>query len=249
MKLKYISAPAKIFMTVLIMLIGIHILQIIIMETAIIFAYKEHREPKKELSEQEKRLDRIKNSAKEFLPDGTIHLIYKLGRERYMYDWQRQENEREIVQIYDANDNLLWDGPIKDRPYKYLFWAEPPSPHRDAIDERRLKETLMITPEFSQTLEIPVFYSEKEVMQVWRYELAKEHFVGYNTVGEKFGYISAAGFTNSKAGAEPLGKFKLLTACWPSDSSSPTLLWQTKRRIYQINFENQSVELILENPQ
>ncbi len=256
MKLKYISAPVKIFMTVLIILIGVHILQVIIIEAAIIFAHKEHikmetpAEPKKELSEQKKRTDRIRNSAKEFLPDGTIHLVYKPGRKRYIYDsgdWQREMNAQEKVEIYDANDNLLWDGPIKDRPYKYLSWAEPPSPHRDAIDERRLKETLMITPEFSQALETPVFNSEKEVMQVWRYKPAKEHFVGYNTAGEKIGYISAAGFTNSKTGAEPLGKFKLFTAWCPKDSSSPTMLWQTKRCIYQINFENQSVELILVN--
>ena len=242
--LKYIATPAKIFMTVFIVLFAVSILQGIIIQIERTFAHAKQRpattKPEAELTQEEKRLNRIRGSAKEFLPDGTIHLIYKLGRIPGRMD------EYETAQIYDANDNLLWEGPgNKRRPYEYLlFWAKRIRGNRDGFTQQQMKQIQMITPVFSRNIEIPVgSYNKTE--QIWRYYPGAEYFKGYNTNGEKIGYAGSTGFTDSKS--KPLGKFRYFTAWCPQDSVSPILLWQTQRHIYQIDFEKQNVEMIFEN--
>ena len=248
--LKHIARPAKIFMTVFILLIAVLILQGIILEAEQMSAYKKRRsaetKSKAELTQQEKRLDRIKNSVKEFLPDGTIHLIYKpkhiAGR----------RGEFETEQIYDVNDNLLWEGPQIERPYEYLSWAgrlhgkDSFTYHRVDFTLQRLKQIQTITPVFSQNIEVPVRSGDK-TRQIWRYHPGRDVFVGYHFKGEKIGYAGSTGFTDSKSKTKPFGKFRVFNAWCPEDSTSPTLLWQTQRRIFQINFEKQNVELIFES--
>ena len=104
----------------------------------------------------------------------------------------------------------------------------------------------MITPELSRSLEVPV-RTQDEILQIWRYNLEREYFVGYNTAGGKAGYVGSSGFTESKSQVKPLGSYKLFTAWCPEDSYSPTLLWQTNRKIYQIDFENRQFELLFES--
>lgn len=241
--LKYISAPAKIFMTVLVLLFAVLILQGIIIAADQVLRRPERRmttsKSKEELSQEEKRLDRINRSEKEFFPDGTIHLVYRLGQPL------GRSGEPDREQIYDVNDNLLWEGLARDRPYKYLAWADRLGRRSDVFTNDQMKQIQMITPLFSKTLEIPV-QSEKEIIRIWRYHPANDYFVGYAN-GEKIGYIGSTGFTKSKSPAQRFGKFKLFTAWCPRDSFSPTLLWQTQSRIYEINFEQQEVDLLLES--
>jgi len=241
--LKQIATPTIIFMTVLIVLIAVLILQGIILEIERTFAHAKQRlvttKPEAELTQEEKRLNRIRDSAKYFLPDGTIHLVHKPRRTPTRMD------EPEIAQIYDANDNLLWEGPYNRRPYRYLSWATKQS-RRYGFTRERMKQMQMITPGFSRNIEIPVgSYNKTE--QIWRYYPGAEYFKGYNTNGGKIGYAGSTGFTDSKIKAKPFGKFGFFTAWCPQDSVSPTLLWQTQRRIYQIDFEKQHVELIFES--
>ncbi|GAI32715.1 unnamed protein product, partial [marine sediment metagenome] len=154
-------------------------------------------------------------------------------------------DDSEIEQIYDANDDLLWEGPYNKRPYRYLSWATKQL-RRYGFTRERMKQMQMITPGFSRNIEIPVgSYNKTE--QIWRYHPGAQFFKGYNTSGEKIGYAGSTGFTNSKSKVKPFGEFRLFTAWCPQDSSNPTLLWQTQRRIYQINFEKQQVKLIFEN--
>ena len=242
--LRYVATPAKVLMAVLILLIAVIILQGIILETERMFAYTKRRpaakEPEKQLSEAEKRIQRIQRSAKEFLPDGTIHLVHKLGRPL------GRRGQPEAEQIYDANDNLLWEGLTKDRPYEYLSWYHGYRPGSEGFYDKRMKQIQLITLEFSRTVEVPVV-SDGQTEQIWRYHPSAEYFKGYNTSGEKIGYAGSTGFTDSKSQVKPLGKFRFFTAWCPQDSSSPTLLWQTQRRVYQINFERRQVELIFES--
>jgi len=237
---KYIATPAKIFMTVFIVLVAVSILQGIILEIERTFRFSATTKPKAELTEEEKRIDRIRSSAKEFLPDGTIHLVHKPRRTPGRMD------ESEIEQIYDANDDLLWEGPTEDQPYEYLSWAEQIHRFHEGFTLWSLKQIQMITPEFSQALEIPVG-PRQQIRQFWRYSPASDLFVGYGSNGEKIGYAGSTGFTDSKSKVKPFGEFRLFTAWCPQDASSPTLLWQTQRRIYQIDFEKQHVELIFES--
>jgi hypothetical protein len=248
MKLKnninYIATSAKVFMTALILLLALLIIQSIIVETERTFASTKHRQepkPAAELTPEEQQINRIKYSEKEFLPDGTIHLVYRPER-----TWVRRDKP-EIMQIYDANDKLIWQGPISRRPhYSHLSWAEQLNSYRRDFTQQRMRQLQMITPELSRTLEVPV-QSEQQVIQIWRYNPAKNYFIGYDTDGKRIGYIGSTGFTNSIAETKSLGKFRSFTAWCPQDSFSPTLLWRTQRCIYQIDFEKQKVELLFES--
>ncbi len=243
--LKQIATPTKIFMTVLIVLLAVSILQGIIIQIERTFTHAKQRpattKPKAELTEEEKRLDRIRSSSKKFLPDGTIHLVHKQTRRT-----PGRMDEPEIVQIYDVNDNLLWEGPGNKRPYEYLSWAKQLRRYRDGFTREQMKQTQMIRTEFSRNVRIPV-RSDNKTEQIWRYHPGAQYFKGYNTSGEKIGYAGSTGFTNSKSKAKPFGEFGFFTAWCPQDSSNPILLWQTQRRLYQIDFEKRNVELIFES--
>jgi hypothetical protein len=240
--LKHVAGPTKVFATILILLIAVVILQAIIIEMAMFWKTPSRAKPAKpeKISEEEKHLQKILNSAKQFLPDGTIHLVHEFSDTPTVSDDDQKQQE-----IYDVNGNLLWSGLEKNRPYEYLSWARVPRGH-EGFDERRMKQIQMITPELSRPLEIPVRLREK-TEQVWRYDPKRQLFVGYRADGSKIGYIGSTGFTDSKSQAKPFGTFKFFTAWCPRDSYSPTLLWQTGRYVYEINFEKQQVQLIFES--
>ncbi len=241
---KYIATLSKVFMTVLIVLIAVSILQGIIIQIERTFARAKQRpattKPEAELTQEEKRIDRIRNSAKKFLPDGTIHHVFKPRR------ISDQINQSETEQIYDANNNLLWEGPGNKRPYEYLSWAKQLRSSREGFTQQQMKQIQMITPGFSRNIEIPVG-SDDKTKQIWRYHPGAQFFKGYNINGEKIGYVGSTGFTDSKSKVKPFGEFWFFTAWCPLDSSNPTLLWQTQKHLYQIDFEKQYVELIFES--
>ncbi len=243
--LRHLAIPTKIFMTALIILIALLILQGIIIQTEYVITHKKRvpapAEAQAELTEEEKRIYRIRRSAKEFLPDGTIHLVHNLGYAMPRKGLPARE------QIYDVNDKLLWEGPRDKRPYEYLSWAEQlRGTSREGISQQRMNEIRMITPAFSRFIVVPVG-SDDKAEEIWRYYPWGQYFKGYKTSGEKIGYVGSTGFTDSKSQVKPLGKFGLLTAWCPQDSSNPILLWQTQRRIYQIDFEKRNLELIFES--
>lgn len=238
--LKYFATPAKIFMTVLILLIALLILQFFIIEIMREFArtiYTPLAAAEVELAPEEKRIKRIKNSTKEFLSDGTIYLVQR--EQQYISD-----RYVEFEWIYDANGNLLWKGPRDERPYKFLSWCE--SLPRRGFTPRQLRRMQMITPGFSRNIEILARSGEK-TSRIWRYKPGSDIFIGYYLKVGLIGYAGATGFTDSKSKAEPFGKFRCFNAWCPEDSTSTMLLWQTQRRIYQIDFDKQNVELLFES--
>jgi hypothetical protein len=241
--LKYTAAPAKVIMTGLIFLIILLILQVIVCETIWMISYTGRaNRSKSELNftPEEERIIRIRTSEKEFLPDWTIHLVQKSTR-----NWSSRDRS-ESVQIYDVNDNLLWEGPLNQKPYEYISWASTPSSYIEAFSRQQMKKMQEITPEFSRILCIPVNSSDR-TEEVWQYLPDSRYFVGYNIGGEIIGYIGSSGFTDSKSKVKPFDEFGSFTAWCPHDSYSPTVLWQTQREVYQINFEKQRVDLIFES--
>ncbi len=254
MKLKnisrYVAPSSRVVMTIVIFLFVVSILQGIAIEvgyeiTRMLTETKRKRppaEPTKELSEAEKKLWRIRRSGKNFLPDGTIHLTYRVGLT------PGRKGEPEKVQIYDANDTLVWQGPANENPYEYLSWSDAQRFRRHLFTDKSLKRIQMITPEFSQVLEIPV-RAQDGTKQVWRYLPSSDLFVGYRLDGQKIGFLGSTGFARSKSEAKPFGRFKFQSTWNPAEASEPTVLWQTARRIYQINFQKQNIRVLFESPE
>ncbi len=251
---KYVASSSKVIMTIIVFLFAVHILQIITVElSSEIYRMltKTKRdlsaaESTKQLSEAEERLRRIHRSEKNFLPDGTIHLIYSHGRMPGRFD------EPEKIQIHDANDVLIWQGLKSENPYEYLTWSDQKfRPYRlyyGDLTERGMNELKMITPEFSQVIEILVL-KQDETVQVWRYLSGNDLFMGYRLDHSIIGFLGSTGLAHSKSEARPFGRFKLQTSWYPAEASEPTVLWQTCRRLYEINFHKKQVRLVFESPQ
>lgn len=242
---KYIAGPSRVFITIVILMFMIVLLQSIVAQMVQNKLYQTYlaktpQDVTKGLSEQEKKARRIERSAKNFLPDGTVHLVY-LPQQPY---YQRDESME--FEIYDTNDNLLWRGIKKDVPYEYLSLS---ARAWNAFSENSIKESQIITAEFSHSLIIPVGSTEGVIRQVWRYEPKLQYFKGYKVRGTEIGYIGAAGFSDKKSEVKPLGKLVLFSAWTPKTSLEPRCIWQTDRRIYEIDFGDRTVELLFESPQ
>ena len=148
---KYIAPSSKVVMTIIVFLFVVHILQAITIELSLEISrmfVKTKRdislvEPTKQLSEDEKKQRRIHHSGKNFLPDGTIHLIHRPGRTPGRFD------EPVKIQIHDVNDTLIWQGPANENPYEYLSWSDQGSRnyriYRRHFTERQMKNVQMIT--------------------------------------------------------------------------------------------------------
>ena len=248
--LKYIATPSKIITTTVIILSAIYILQAFAIAISMEMDGKARKkaskqvvkEPEKELTEEEKKLEIIKSTQKRFLSDGTLFHV-KYPERRYFSDGIRYESIK--MKIYDEDTNPLWEGPANNNPYDFISWLDKSTGFNTHINYSRLKTYKMITPELSRSIQIPV-RSKKKILQVWQYNWEKGYFKGYTPDGRKPGYLGSAGFTRSNA--ESLGTLKDFTAWCPEDSYSPTLLWQTKRKIYRINFEKQQFKLLFESP-
>jgi hypothetical protein len=106
----------------------------------------------------------------------------------------------------------------------------------------------MITPEFSRVLEIPVLAQDGSV-QAWRYLPGSDLFLGYRLDRSIIGFLGSTGFTHSKSQARPFGKFKFQSYWYPAGAIEPTVLWQTGRQLYEINFHKQQVRLVFESNQ
>ncbi len=246
--LKYIATPSKIITTVVIILSAIFILQAFAITISMEMDRKARKkaskqivkEPEKELTEEEKKLEIIESTQKHFLPDGTLFHVqqksYSPGDIRY---------ESRKMKIYDEDTNLLWEGPVIYNPYDFISWLDKSRGFNTHINYSMLKRYRTITPELSRSIQVPV-RSKKKTLQVWQYDWERGYFKGYTPNGRKPGYLGSTGFTQSNA--ESLGTLKDFTAWYPEDSYSPTLLWQTKRKIYRINFERQQLELLFESP-
>ncbi|MDY0356814.1 MAG: hypothetical protein RBR19_13105 [Sedimentisphaerales bacterium] len=244
----YIARAAGVFMATLLVLLLVVAVQAITFEVASVFwtaTPASSTEPKQELTLEQARTQRITLARKEFLLDGTLHLVTESGRDR----WQllRASNPLDTPmgqeQVYDVNDRLLWDGPPKERPYDYLSWAQ--DTRRDSLTYQRMRNLQQLVE--PRILEIPVA-TQEQLREEWRYLPWDDCFVGYSLEGGRAGYLSAAGWTDSKADVRPFGPFQSFQAWWPPDSHSPTLLWQTGQCIYEIRFASRQIEMLVESP-
>ena len=98
-----------------------------------------------QLTPAEERQRRIHGSRKEFLPDGTVHLV----KTTYLHG-NRPDDEKTTVDIYDTRDKLLWSGYPKDKPYEYIAWAVATLENPRVAS--RIDEMQWIGPELSRAM-------------------------------------------------------------------------------------------------
>ncbi len=237
--IKYVATPAKVFVTIFIILAALTALQGITVEMTSLFTSgrQEHTQAVVEVpSEQEIKLRRIRNSDKECLPDGTIHLVTDSKPNRHSGS---DSNEKKgYRRVRDLNDKLLWEGPAKKCPYDYISWDFKSLSSR--FGHAYVRRLNSVSPDSAPNVEILVT-TGKTTQQIWRFLPGSECFVGYEVRGARIGYIGANGFAESKSQVKPFGESKAFFSWCPEGSRSPVVLWQTSRSVYQINFEKREV--------
>jgi hypothetical protein len=175
-------------------------------------------------------------AGKLFLPDGTMHLVHRkdtLRNDNYTDDYTKE-------QITDANGTLLWQGIHKDRPSKYLAWAS----FIQYFGEWQMRNMSQLNPNLPGVLEVPVRVAG-EVKEVWQYDCEAQVFAVNEVAGGQMGYLGADGFVASKP--QSFGEFKGFALWTDENPSSVVMLWQTKRRIYQIDFRSRQVETVFDS--
>jgi hypothetical protein len=255
-----IAVPCKVFMILIVLLFALAIAQVmgfeIIREIASFFDidinrhfYMPEQAPIIQLTQDQQNELKITKAQKMVLPDGNVHQIAHINYRKL--SWRKRKELDYNIEIYDPNKHLIWKGPAKDKPFEYLEWSHvrlsSPSPYRNHSDglvsERGMREIMMITPEFSQALIVPI----KSDDSFWRYDPQQELFINYTSDWKETAYIGATGFVETKADSEPLGKLINWTSWIPKNTSSLMMLWQTKNRLYQINFTDRQFEMLLQS--
>jgi len=198
--------------------------------------------PPQELS----KTDRILRSDKRFQADGTMHYVYTVPSPR------NHGEEEKLIQVYDTNDLLLWSGRSKPIPYTYLSWGTSHIWRHyyrfEGLNQGTVERIHAITPEFSQTLDIPI-NKDKQTQAIWRYDPGRQYFAGYTTDGNRIGFLGANGLVPTRAACQPLEE-PLIGVTWcPPGADHPMMLWMTNSRLFQIDFAKQDVSCLVESPQ
>ncbi|MHC4214835.1 MAG: hypothetical protein ACYSWP_15850 [Planctomycetota bacterium] len=255
-----IAVPFKVFMILIVLLFTLAIAQVmgfeIICEIASFFdidinrhIYMPEQTPIIQLTQDQQNELKITKAKKKVLPNGNVHQVAHIDWRKL--SWRKRRELEYNIEIYDPNRQFIWKGPVKDKPFEYLEWSHVTlsSPfqyrnHEDGlISERRMREIMMITPEFSHSLIIPT----ESDNDFWRYDPQQELFINYSSDWKETAYIGATGLVETKADSEPLGKLINWTSWIPKNTSKHMMLWQTTNRLYQINFTDRKFEMLLQN--
>ncbi|KKL81487.1 hypothetical protein LCGC14_1994280, partial [marine sediment metagenome] len=241
----YAAAGARTVMVLGVLLTALLILEVTIVQLVMVFGPRSDAPvapDETRLTKAQRKQRRINRSRKEFLPDGTVHLIHTNKARGGLSD------ERTVLKIYDAQDKLLWSGHPKDQPYEYITWAEQLDPYGWSQVARLVDEMQWTGAVFSRAMIVPVVGSVSAIVERWRYDPSAGRFVGYDSKGRTIGYAGAGGVVAEEEEVQPFGPLVGMTAWTPPDSASPVLLLQTEHRVYQVSFEARSVEVLFDLP-
>jgi hypothetical protein len=259
--------PFQIFTALLISLFAVAAADAIIIGMVEVLTYWRYLPQKqasqldtKELTPEELKAKRINDSRIEVIADGTIHLLYFSGR----------MSGSTIVppfkyQIFDTNENLIWEGNEPNIPYQYLDWSEDVRPYLEyntqdyqnhmsnfninrEFDAGNLRNSQSFVPDLSQTLEFR-FETHQGGLEFWQYNPNKDFFTGYEAMGPKIGFLSASDFSDSKTDIKPFGKFGSVKNFTEINPFTPAILWQTDKRLYEINFADRKAQVLFESNQ
>jgi len=238
LKLLYkISHCSRVFMITLLLLLVLVFIQTFALEIyRTFYVYNKKSSYQVQQSEKEPldRQQRVSRSERLFLPDGTVHLMYR--------DRQLPENERAL--IYDTNDSLIWQGNEDELPDSYLKWPDTP---RRYLSTYSLSGYQAIYPDSRRSILVPVL-NGRDIESLWRYESSGGYFAGFDKDGNRIGYCGSSGFVQEKSQTKPLEQPGNFIAWMPIEGSGPVILWGSKNSLYQIDFRNQTVELLSQLP-
>ena len=203
--------------------------------------FERQRSPRAESINKRSLEEKIIDSSRGFLPDGTIHFLYCPETESGMgMPGMPGTFGQQKVEIYDTKLNKVWSGLEIDSPYEYMWTGTNYSEKYD-----RLNNYKIITPEFSRRMVVVVADGEIR-KEHWRFH-SSGYFTGYNSKGDKIGYIGANGYSETRKDIKCLRGAHAISSWLPIDSYSPRILWQTKERLYQIDFGVRLCELLFES--
>lgn len=257
MNRKICQIPSFVFKAFIVLSVFLTILMIIQSIAIELIKYRmvlKHVSPEEEpqWTEEETLRRRIASSEKKYLPDGTLHLITTKSMpfqktSQNPYSWgglgMPVMGADPEVEIQDSRSTLIWSGPQSKIPFTYLEKA-------DAFYSQIRYPWIWYTsldPEFSRDLIFPVVNEKRKAVEYWRYDSRKGYFTGFDRRKNIIGYGSAAGFTDSGNSIQPFDSFVSFSAWIPKSSFSPRAFLLTEFQLYEADFENRSLEKLLDS--
>lgn len=234
MKRVHLRSPVarllRVFLTLLVFLCAVHILQAVVREVSTSPLFRTSVPEFSEYTDTHVR----------FLLDGTYHTIQSTVTRQ-----ARGRHER-YSKIYDANDQLLWEGLSSgENPEKYLRWAS--GGHLNS-NGRWMSSRHAVRAEFSQALEVLVNTSETSYW-AWRYQRHNRIFAGYTMQGQVVGYVGRNGFVTERSRCQPFDRLAGFLAWVPEGTRERKMLWLTRHGLYQIDFTEQILQSLFESPE
>ena len=219
------AKAAQVFVVTLIVVILLHIVQDITVETTRLVVSKP--------TQSRPAWDPASRSLM-FLPDGTLHQIRSIP--------EPNRPGKVTKEIYDANNILIPSRSVPDMPDPpYLSFARRGN---TAFNRRVFNSRQTITSSFSKTLDLPV--SENGTLrEIWRYDRSGQIFVGYDRAGLVLGYLGAQGLAQRRPDAEKLGHLQTFESGWSADKDEVKLLWLTRQALYEINVKARRVDRLV----
>lgn len=242
--LQHTAVTVKVLCTLLILIILTGFAQLIV-----VGIYEEvsrdpnAEKPAVEATDLEKRQKDIHYSEKEFTPDGTLYLV------RYNVTVPGSRGEGNIV-VKDSNNNTLFTGKEKDNPYSFIQWYSKTKykNSNENISRETLRNLNMMDGEFTPMYAIPIVNSENKRTGHWFWDTQRRYFQYYSVSGRREGYIGANGYAEEDLRIEPFDECVLINHWLKPNSLEPMLLYHTDFAVYQIDFQNKQVEILVKTP-
>jgi hypothetical protein len=198
-------------------------------------------EKKETIIEQVEPKKRIDSSAINYLPDGTIHIVYT--------EYSAKPRADHMKQIYDSNFNLIWEGNDKEQNIysgRYLAFNFSIPTYNLNNDIYRFSSVY-----FSNTQSLILPAQEDMVKNgYWKYNHYTNCFEGFDKNKNIIGYCGAEAFVSDKSKLKKYGEIFFITPAWLNiNNDGPLVLLGDKHEIYEINFGTQSIQSLIKLPE
>lgn len=174
---------------------------------------------------------------KEFLFDGTIVLVRQTT--------EPTTGRVKIIQVADANNRTLYEGPPDKNPYAFISWSrEGPGNFQIETALGDMSGYYGLNPDFSRMLCVRMVGPDQRRSVTWVYDPGLGALAGYDLNGRVTGYLGAQGLALRRQDVRPFEEGRRLSRLKRADSANPTALWIAEHSVYLIDFDAAKVRQI-----
>jgi hypothetical protein len=250
---KPISTVITVFVTLVLLLFGVVMLQVMATELITTYFPEEPVEEKPfvpDLTEEEELTYRKQEMEVSYLPDGTVHLIDDScdeDTEIEDYDFNMPMGPDKI-RVFNIDMEEIWTGMEDETPYRYIDYSEYLRQDRDSSQRWLERDEQVVVLEFGEAFIVPVVGAEGKVLSRWVYSLKDKCFTGYDGEGKVIGYFGLEGFSESKSEVVEFDNFGFITSTVRFGRvRTAVMTWRSPKKIYEIDLGKRTIENLIES--